>query len=262
VETGTQTDQTTHDTTLTASHEFSSKISADFGLTQAIDLASGLEDSYDWSTMDWVNYNFTSRLNAGVGVGAGYVLVNADNSQIAENQNLDQTYEQVQARINWRLGEKLSLQVNGGFEDRQFQSAGAGNSLDPIFGTGIQYQLSKNTQLSLAAGRTVSTSDLYLAAQETETTSVSLNVSQRLLRDFTLGGGIGYGRTDYSTPSGIAAGGANRTDDQVTFNVRLSHPFLRRGTWSVFYQYGDNSSSLHGFSYNSNQTGFEISYSF
>jgi len=53
-----------------------------------------------------------------------------------------------------------------------------------------------------------------------------------------------------------------RTDDTISFNVRLSHPFFKRGTWSVFYQYSDNQSSQSGFSYTSNQMGFEVSYSY
>jgi hypothetical protein len=87
-------------------------------------------------------------------------------------------------------------------------------------------------------------------------------VNQRLLREFSLGMGVGYSITDYSTPSGVSVNGANRTDDQVSFNVRLSHPFFKRGTWSVFYQYSDNSSTQPGYSFQSNQAGFEINYTF
>ena len=80
---------------------------------------------------------------------------------------------------------------------------------------------------------------------------------------FSLALGAAYSVTDYSTPSGPAAAGfANRSDDQVSFTARLSHPFLKRGTWSVFYQYADNSSSQAGYTFESNQTGFELSYTF
>jgi hypothetical protein len=52
----------------------------------------------------------------------------------------------------------------------------------------------------------------------------------------------------------------DRTDDTYSFSARLSHPFFRRGTWSIFYSYSDNQSSQNGFSYESNQIGFEVSY--
>lgn len=109
----------------------------------------------------------------------------------------------------------------------------------------------------------MSASDLYLAAQQTEITSVGLNLNQRLFRKFTLALGVAYSETDYSTAVDAAtAGAANRTDDQVSFTARLSHPFFTRGTWSVFYSYSNNDSSLGGYGFESSQTGFEIGYRF
>ncbi len=267
--TGAQTDQTIHNTTLSASRALNSKVSLDLDLNQTITLVSGFEDSYDWSTLDWINYQFLPRLDAGIGVGGGYVLGETDGSanpvaaQPGAVNNLDQYYEQVQGRVNWRATQKISFQLNAGLEDREFSTAGAANSLEPVFGAAIQYQPFKATQISLSASRTVASSDYYLAAQETETTIVSVNLNQRLFRDFTVAVGAAYSMTDYSTPSGITSAAlANRTDDQISLTARLSHPFFKRGTWSVFYQYADNSSSQAGYTFESNQSGFEISYSF
>jgi hypothetical protein len=269
VETGTQTDTDTHTTTLSASRAMNSQVSADFALNQTIMLVSGFDDSYDWNTLDWINYEFTPRLNAGLGAGGGYVLVENNgngNGQVAasgQSGSLDQYYEQVQARVNWRATDKISFQISGGVEDRQFETAGAGDSLDPIFSASIQYQPLKNTQISLAASRTAAASDFYLAAQQTETTVVSLGVNQKLWRKFSLGGGVAYTRMDYSTPAFAGAGGAaNRNDDIVSFNAQLSHPFYKRGTWSLFYQYSDDTSSQAGFGYQSSQVGMSVSYSF
>jgi hypothetical protein len=260
VETGGQTEQSTHATGLTASRALTPQISADFALDQQIALVSGFQDSYDWSTLDWLSYQFWPRLSAGVGVGGGYLKIN-DDSQTRGSENLDQTFEQLQARINWRATEKISFQISGGLDDRQFNTAGTSDSVNPVFSASVQYQPFKTTQISLSASRTVSSSDYYLAAQQTETTGFSLNLSQTLLRKFTLSLGVGYGETDYSTSAGAASASAvNRTDDNVSFNVRLSHPFFKRGTWALFYQYNDNSSSQAGYGFQSNQTGFEISY--
>ena len=262
VETGSQTEQSTHSTGITASHPFTSRLSGDFGLNQQINMVSGFQDSYDWSTLDWLNYEFWPRLTAGIGAGGGYVKIN-DNSQTRNTNNLDQTFEQLQARVNWRTTDKISFQVSGGLEDRQFNTVGSSDSVNPIFGASIQYEPFKATQISLTASRAVGSSDYNLAAQQSESTSVGLNLNQRLLRKFTLGLGVAYVMTDYSTAVGAAsASAANRSDDDVSFNVRLSHPFAKRGTWSVFYQYSDNHSSLHGFSFQSNQMGFEISYNY
>ena len=258
-ETGGQTEQTTHVTGLTAAREFNSELSADFALNQQISLVTGFQDAYTWSTLDWLNYRFWPRLTVGLGAGGGYVKIK-DTSGSRTAANLDQTFEQLQARVNWRAAEKISFQISGGLEDRQFNTAGSGDSLNPIFGAAIQYQPFKNTQISLSASRTVSSSDYYLAAQQAESTMVGLNLSQRFLKKFLLGLGVAYGTTDYTTA--VAAAAQNRSDDNVSFNARLSHPIFKRGTASVFYQYADNHSSGPGLSFQSNQTGFEISYRF
>jgi hypothetical protein len=256
-ETGSQTEQATHATGLTASHAFTGKISADFGLNQQINLVTGFQDSYTWSTLDWVNYQFWPRLSVGLGGGGGYVMIE-NRSQTHRNTDLDQTFEQLQARINWRATQKISFQVSGGLEDRQFSTAGSGDSVNPIFGASVQYQPFQRTRISLSASRTVSSSDYYLAAQQSETTSIGVNLDQRLLKKFNLGLGLGYAKTDFNTSAGVADG--NRADENVSFNARLSHPFFKRGTWSLFYQFSDNRSSQPGYGFQSNQTGFEISY--
>jgi hypothetical protein len=189
--------------------------------------------------------------NNGQGAGGG----------VNNNNNDDQTYEELQARANWRATDKLSFQVNGGLEDRQFQSAGSSDSLNPIYGAAIQYQPFQNTQISLSANRTISSSAYYLAAQQTETTIVALNLTQRLLRKFSLGLGGSYTKLDYGTGSAGAVGSAvNRSDDLYSFNATLSHPFYKRGTWSIFYQYSHDNSSQPGFGFQSSQVGFEVSY--
>ncbi|HEX4349191.1 MAG TPA: outer membrane beta-barrel protein [Verrucomicrobiae bacterium] len=263
VETGGQTDQSIHSTSLTASRPLSSSMSTDLSINQNITLVSGLQDSYDWDTLDWLNYQFWPRLNGGIGAGGGYVLIenNGPAALGGNSGNDNQTYEQLQARVNWRATDKLSFQLNGGLEDRQFESAGAGNSLNPLYGATIQYRAFQYTQISLSVNRTVGSSDYYLAAQQSEDTVVSVNLSQRLLKKFNLGLGASYSKTDYDTgAAGAAASAVNRSDDLYSLNATLSHPFYKRGTWSVFYQYTHDNSSQQGFGYQSSQVGFEVSY--
>jgi hypothetical protein len=263
VQTAAQTDTETHTTTLSASRAINSHFSADFAVNQAITLVSGYDDSYDWNTMDWINYEFWPRLSTGLGVGGGYVLVEEDGRAAASGPsgNLNQHYEQLQARVNWRATDKISFQVSGGFEDRQFETAGEGDSLNPIFSATIQYQLFKHTQILLTGSRTVASSDFYLAAQQTETSLVSLNVNQQLWRKFSLGGSLAYSEVNYDTPA-YAGSAVNRSDDLVTFNAQLSHPLSKRGTWSFFYQYSNDTSSQAGFNYRSSQVGMTVSYGF
>src|SRR5579872_32629 len=73
VETGTQTDTKTYSTALSASHRLNSKISLDLTLNQNFTEAYQFSGAREWSTMDWLNYQFWARLDAGIGAGAGYV---------------------------------------------------------------------------------------------------------------------------------------------------------------------------------------------
>src|SRR6516164_6714645 len=68
-------------------------------------------DSHLWSTMDWLNYQFWPKFGLAIGLGGGYDQLTVGS---------DMTFVQVQGRINWTVGEKLSLLVEGGMEDRQF----------------------------------------------------------------------------------------------------------------------------------------------
>jgi hypothetical protein len=256
-ETATQTSQQNYTTALGASYVFNDKISADFGVNQSVNSVENFQDSYNWSTMEWVNYAFAPRLNAGLGIGGGYTTVE-DNSGTGVN-NPDSVNEMLQARVNWRATEKISFQVSGGLEDQQFLASGYSDSLNPIFSASIQYQPFKVTQISLAASRTVGSSDYYIIAQSTEATTVSLSLNQRVLVKYNLNLGAGYTQTDYSVAlSGF--GGSNRTDDTYSINASFGRNFLKRGNWAITYQYLDNSSGTAGYGQRSNQIGFQIGY--
>ena len=247
VQTGTQTSQEIYSTALTASYAFNSTVSLDMGLYQNFQFTGNLQNSRDWSTMEWLNYQFWPRFNAGIGAGVGYVNVDV---------GPDQTYAQSAARINWRATDKISFQINAGFEDRQFLNSGTGDLLSPTFGASIQYQPFDATKISLNANRFVAPS--YFQDQVTENTSVNCDLSQRLLGKYYLDLNAGYNMTKYVASASAVT--ANRDDDYYTFSARLSHSFLKRGTVALIYQYSRNSSTTPGFTYSSSQVGIEIGY--
>jgi uncharacterized protein (PEP-CTERM system associated) len=192
-----------------------------------------------------------------VGAGGGYVNINSDSAQPS---NPDQAFEQMQARVQWRATDKLGFTVNAGFEDRQNLATGYKDELNPTFGASIEYAPFDHTEITLSAGRTVSSSDYFILAQSTETTTVSLSVNQRLLQDFNLSAGVGYTKTDYTVA--LLQNSVARSDDNYNFNVRLGRSFLKRGNAAVTYQYSNNRSNQAGFSYNSNQIGFEVGFTY
>lgn len=268
VQTGAQTGQETYSTALSAIYAINSKMSLSLGADQILNYTDNSGSATNspmatrtWSTMDWLNYEFWPRLSAGAGVGAGY------NNQ---EGGTDMVYEQYQGQVNWRATDKISFQLRGGLQEDQFLGSGSsGSSASPIFSATIQYQPFDQTRLTLSAGRTVSSS-YYFVSQVTKTTQVSANLNQRLLGKVYLNVGGSYAREKYDTS--VSTSGTSRGDDYYTFNVGLTCPFLKRGTFSVFYAYSDNSSSQSGFAgpsssssaygYSSSQVGFSIGYQY
>jgi hypothetical protein len=249
IETGTQTDEESYLTAITGSYRFNSKMSMDLALNQSLVSAQDFTSHREWSTLDWLNYQFWPRLDTGVGAGFGYIAVETGS---------DMTYEQILGRIGWRPTDKISFQIHAGVEDRQFLSGGEGDEINPVAGALIQYQPIEFTKFSLTADRVVATA-LTVTNSITESTEVVGDLNQRLFEKLYLDLSGGYHNIKY-----IASGttDTSRTDNYYTFDVRLSCPFLKRGTVAVFYQYSDNSSTASGFTFTSSQVGFEVGYRF
>jgi hypothetical protein len=266
IETGTQTDQENFLTTLNASYLFNEKMSLDMSLNQDLNYIGNSEnltnqlqplvDTKSWSTLEWFNYQFWPRFSAGLGLGFGYNQ--QDNSP-------DSIYEQYQGRINWRATDKISFQLSGGLQDQQYLSGDAGNLLTPIFGGTIQYQPFEQTQLSVNFNRTVSNSSYQ--SQVNIITAVTASLNQRLLGRLMLNLSGEYTATEYQ--ASMVGLSTSRNDNVASFTARLSCPFLKRATASVFYTYSDNNSTQSGFAtagtgygYTSSQGGLELSYQY
>lgn len=261
-ETGAQTDQESYSTTLSAVYAFADKWSANASVNQGISLVSDLQDSYNWSTLEGVSYEFSPRLNAGISVGGGYTKVSGDASEGDPNPN--SVNEEIQFTAGWRATDKISLQGSVGLNDQQFLAAGFNDSLSPIFSAAIQYQPFRFTQISLSAGRSVGSSDYFIEAQTTESTTISLSLNQRILKKYNLSLGVGYSQIQYTTTLSILSYsfGNARTDDDYSFNASFGRSFLTHGTWAITYQYSDNESSVAGYSQRSNQIGLQVGFSY
>jgi hypothetical protein len=249
VVTASQTRQETFDTALTGSYTINSKMSLDLGLNQNFVSADEFSSYREWSTTDWLNYEFWPRLSAAAGVGGGY----DDN-----RDGPDAAFERIQGRINWRATERISFQLHGGVEVRQFLSGDAQNLVNPIFDATIQYRPFEMTHISLTGQHVVYAS--YLQGQVTETTSVGLELMQRLPERFFLGLNGSYQFVNYI--SSVAPSGSDRQDNYYYLNVQLGRTFLRRGSIAVIYQFSRNISSTSGYSFISQQVGFQIGYTY
>jgi hypothetical protein len=249
VETATQTKQETYATAINGSYTINSKLSLDLAVNQDFVSADQFQSYREWSTMDWLNYHFWDRFSLALGVGLGYDDV---------DMSPDMLFEQYQGRVNWRATDKISFQLHGGLEDRQFFGVNSSDVLNPVFGGGIQYQPFEQTKISLDADRVVAVSTLQ--DQVTESIGFNGDLNQRLLGRLYLDLRGGYQNTKFVNSGNSTL--SNRTDDYYFFNTRLSTSFFKRGTVAVFYQISDNSSSQSGFGFLSHQFGFEIGFAY
>ena len=248
-ETATQTKQTTYATAVNGSYTINSKMSLDLGVNQDFVSADQFQSYREWSTLDWLNYHFWAQFDVALGVGLGYDDVDA---------SPDMLFEQYEGRIKWRATDKVSFQLNGGVEDRQFFGGNSGDILNPVFGGGIQYQPFEQTKISLNAERVVAVSTLQ--NQISESVGFDGDLNQRLLGRLYLDLSGGYQNIKYVN-SGVNPA-PSRTDDYYYFNTRLSTTFLKRGTIAVFYQLSKDTSSQSGFSFSSHQYGVEIGFAY
>jgi ribosome-binding factor A len=263
VETGSQTDQENYTTALTAVYTMSSKMSLDFNANQNFRYVSQqfafqpLTDSKQWSTMEWLNYQFGTGLSAGIGAGFTY-----DNLQIGS----DMTSEQFQGRVNWRPTPKLTFSLSGGLDDRQFVSSREPDLLSPIFSASAQYQLFQQTSLSLAASET--TSPAYFQGELNDATTISAGLRQRLLGTLFLDVSGGYSTTSYHATSTAPGSAPANNFETTSLNVRLSSLLFRRVNAAVFFQETFVSSSSAGtaasnlYNYTTTQGGFSLGYRF
>ncbi|HEY1788705.1 MAG TPA: outer membrane beta-barrel protein, partial [Verrucomicrobiae bacterium] len=265
IETGGQTEQQNYSTVFNGIYHFNDKLSlnagfnqnfVDNGQTTSTNLSLGLVNSRSWSTMNWLNDQVWPRLSVGVGLGLGY------NQQ---QDSADTTFQQYEAQMSWRVTDKISFQLNGGLEDQEYLSGGASALLTPIFGGSAQYQPFEQTKFSVIANRTISTS--AYENQNVEATTVTADFNQRLFGGVILDLNGGFSWNNYV--ASVLTLATARNDDTYTFAARLSCPFPKRGTVSIFYQYSETSSTQSGFAagssafgYSSNQVGLNISYAY
>lgn len=252
-ETASQTDQETYTTGLSAAYRINDSTSLELGLSQDFRFLGGftnaLRDTLSWSTMDWLNHQWSESLSAAVGVGGGYVDVSSGS---------DMTFEQLLGRVGFGVTGRISLSLNGGAEVRQFLNSGQGSLITPIFGATMSYQPLEHTVLTLSANRSVGSS--YFQNQVTETTSIQGGLEQQLLGHFSFSISGGFQNSDYrATTSGFSV---NRTDDHTFVRTALSTRLLKRIGISVFYAHTENASNARNYAYSSDQTGFNVSYSY
>lgn len=247
IETGGQTTQQTFSTAFTASYHFGSRMQLDSTPSQTLQFTKDFSDSREWSDDEKLHYLFSKHLDAFVALGLGYV---------EESGSSDMNYITPSMGIACHPSDKISAEIDAGFEDRQFLGSGASDLVTPVFDASINYQPVTTTKFAVNGTREVDVSPFQ--DQVTKTTNLSADLNQRLLQHFYLDASLGQEWVDYV--SSVSNASPERDDKIYTAKVNLSTTFFSRGTVSVFYEDSHDSSTTSGFSFTSHQVGFEIGY--
>lgn len=208
-----------------------------------------LSDWVQWSAGSWVHYEFTSRLSAAAGFTAGHADVGV---------GTDMSFTQPQLKMAWKPGSKISLSAQAGVERRRFDHDARPALTSPVYTAAAGYQILPTTKLALSATRSVSAS--YFANEVTESRGWTAGLEQRLLQRLYFAADFTTLTTDYVSAQSDSA--TLRADEYRSMNLRLTTVLLRRATFAVVYQIGENLSGLSAYAFRSTQYGFEASVRF
>lgn len=265
IETGGQTPQRNWATQLGASTRIGNKTT--FQTSASLNERYGeiIPDTRDWSTMNWLTMQYSTRTQIGLGVGAGY-------SDIVSQP--DATNERYMGRFNWSPTDKLKLTVDGGVEARHSRASAAKDRRNPILTASLAYQPYPTTTIILASARTVTTA--YFQNQLMKGANWNLNLEQRLLAHFYLSAGYTHQVNDFQSittvapivlpeippvdpmPNAPLISRPGRSDRTESFNARLTTQLFGHWTVAASYQKSNNRSSEKGFTFNTTQFGLEV----
>jgi hypothetical protein len=239
---------TTH---LSATYELSGKTYlSSAGDYELYDYSQGLTNSHKISGDIFLNYRYSPKLAAGLGVTAGRNLLTEPDS--------DQTFEQANLRATYSPTGKISASVLAGVEFRQFDN-GSGDYVSPVFDLNASYTPFDGTNITVDASRgtqnSASTPD-----QDYVSTQIQLTARQRLLQRVVVSLMTGYQNLDYFAASPHTR--ATRGDDyyyiEPSIDIRITN-FWYAG---AFFVYRQNNSNFSDFSFDDKQVGIRSALKF
>jgi len=228
---------------ITSRYQVSDKTLLGLALSNSINDPDGFIQTTEWRAEGFAQYAITPLLQLGLGLAGGRLQV---------EEGSDQVFEQIRARAEYSLTDKLAAQFSGGVEFRQFD-ASTSERTSPVFALGIDWRPAANTEVTLQAFRQVGASALNV---DENFTTTGFEASFRR----ALGGGLqfslagGYHVASYT----FAGGGEPRTDHYVFVRPGLFYRITDRLQVGLTYQYRRNESNLQRFGFSNNQLTAEI----
>ncbi len=187
------------------------------------------------------DYQVFDKVKLGVGVSVG---------RLEADGGLEETYEQLLARLEYQLTGKVSIVSQVGIDIRE-RGSYAGDSATPVFALQGRWTPYDGTTLTLGGFRHVSASE-SIAGEDFTDSTVQFELRQRFYRRFYLLGGAGYTHSDYENVTRVAYQPA-RTDDYYFARIGADYEATKYFDVGLFYQRTQNESTQSSYSYASNR---------
>src|SRR5438128_4051576 len=232
---------------------FNTRFRADYDLTGKVFLQGEFDSSIYFYPNNissymvagglYIYYKWLPKVSVGIGGTFGYDWV--------DDPTTNQTFEQVNARLNYEVTNKFFLYLSGGVEFRQFEG-NRSEYTSPVFEGGLIYYPFSGTTLTLAAGRRIYNSG-FLPNEDFAATYVVGRFQQRLFRRVYFGLGAGYENSDYfATARNVSA---PRDDDYWFIEPSIDVLITRWLSTGVYYLHREDVSSIDSISFDDNQVG-------
>ena len=232
---------------------FNTRATAQYDLTGKLYL-QGEFDSYTYFYPNHISdytvagglylyYSWLPKVSVGVGGTFGYNWV--------DDPTPNQTFEQVNARLNYQATAKLGLYASAGVEFRQFDG-NRSTYTTPVFEVGVTHHPFEGTTINLAAGRRIYNSG-FQPGEDFADTYIVGRFQQRLFHRLYFGLGGGYENSDYFAASRAVS--AQRNDDYWFIEPSLDVLITRWLSAGVYYLHREDNSNVDFFSFDDNQVG-------
>jgi hypothetical protein len=245
---GNLTMETSSITAVTLDYQLTAKTSLDLFAQQVfIQDDPGLR-STEWTQSAYLTYDPTPKTSFGLGGLVG----------VADLQGPNQTYEQVNGRVNYDPDTKLSFNLTAGLEFRETEDHGGAN-VTPDFSLGLAYQPFDGTNAGLNAYRRYEYSgrffgDDYLA------TGVSAFVSQRFVHKFYLILSGAFENAQYR--DNFSDSDTGQGYNYLSIRPELAYTPVSGCELKIFYQYRDNLAHGGIASFTDDQLGFSAAFTY
>ena len=206
--------------------------------------------SYTVSGGLYLYYRWLPKVSVGVGGTFGYNWV--------DDPTPNQTFEQVNGRLNYEVTAKLGLYASAGAEFRQFDG-NRSTYTTPVFEVGLTYYPFEGSTFTLAAGRRIYNSG-FEGDQNFTNTYVIGRFQQRLFHRLYFGLGVGYENADYF--AAVRHLDASRNDDYWFIEPSLDVLITRWLSAGVYYLHREDNSNFDFFSFDDNQVGWRVTLRF